>query len=148
MLYPLDHHASPKKDASSRELSNTVFSHSSNVRIRMMMSWCENWSWWSWCENWHWTNGKRQCCLTLGLMHPFLGMHDGLEDKACLLTTDTGDAGSSPHVARRFFQWCSMTNIAIYIIKRNTPTDWISKFISQLTWVFLEVIQILKILKI
>ena len=34
----------------------------------------------------------------------FLGMHDGLEDKAGLLTTDTGDAGSSPHVARRFFQ--------------------------------------------
>ena len=30
-------------------------------------------------------------------------MHDGLEDKACLLTTDTGDAGSSPHVARRVF---------------------------------------------
>ena len=21
---------------------------------------------------------NRQCCLTLGLMHPFLGMHDGL----------------------------------------------------------------------
>ena len=53
-------------------------------------------------------------------MHPFLGMHDGLEDKACLLTTDTGDAGSSPHVARRFFQWCSMTNIAIYIINKMT----------------------------
>ena len=30
-------------------------------------------------------------------------MHDGLEDKACLLTTDTGNAGSNPHVARRFF---------------------------------------------
>ena len=71
-------------------------------------------------SSWHWTNGKRQCCLTLGLMHPFLGMHDGLEDKACLLTTDTGDAGSSPHVARRFFQWCSMTNIAIYIINKWT----------------------------
>ena len=27
----LDHHASPKKDSSSPELSNTVFSHSSNV---------------------------------------------------------------------------------------------------------------------
>ena len=49
----------------------------------------------------------------------FLGMPDGLEDKACLLTTDTGDAGSSPHVARGFFQWCSMTNIAIYIIKKS-----------------------------
>ena len=45
-------------------------------------------------------------------------MPDGLEDKACLLTTDTGDAGSSPHVARGFFQWCSMTNIAIYIINK------------------------------
>ena len=56
-------------------------------------------------------------------MHPFLGMHDGLEDKACLLTTDTGDAGSSPHVARRFFQWCSMTNIAIYIIKKCKKFD-------------------------
>ena len=22
---------------------------------------------------------KRQCCLTLGLMHPFLGMQDGVE---------------------------------------------------------------------
>ena len=30
------------------------------------------------------------------------GMHDGLEDIACLLT-DTGDAGSSPHVAREVF---------------------------------------------
>ena len=30
----------------------------------------------------------------------FLRMHDGLEHIACLLTTDTGDAGSSPHVAR------------------------------------------------
>ena len=35
---------------------------------------------------------------------------------AFLLTSDTGDAGTSPHVARRFFQWYSMTNIAIYII--------------------------------
>ena len=24
-------------------------------------------------------NRKRQCCLDLGLMHPFLGMHDGVE---------------------------------------------------------------------
>ena len=31
-------------------------------------------------------------------------LHDDLEDIACLLTTDTGDAGSSPHVARWFFQ--------------------------------------------
>ena len=49
-------------------------------------------------------------------MQPFLGMHNGQEDIACLLTTDTGDAGSSPHVARRFFEWCSTTNIAIHII--------------------------------
>ena len=33
----------------------------------------------------------------------FLGMHDGRGDIAFLLTTDTGDAGTSPHVARRFF---------------------------------------------
>ena len=32
-------------------------------------------------------------------MHPFLEMQDGLEHIACLLT-ETGDAGSSPHVAR------------------------------------------------
>ena len=44
-------------------------------------------------------------------------MYDGRGDKAFLLTSDTGDAGTSPHVARRFFQWYSMTNIAIYIIK-------------------------------
>ena len=50
-------------------------------------------------------------------MHPFLGMHEGLEHIVCLLT-ETGDAGSSPHVARCFFfndvPW---QNIAIYIIK-------------------------------
>ena len=27
-------------------------------------------------------------------------MHDGLDDIACLLTTDTGDTGSSPHMTR------------------------------------------------
>ena len=48
-------------------------------------------------------------------MHPLLGMYDGRGDIAFLLTTDTGDAGTSPHVARRLFQWYSMTNIAIYI---------------------------------
>ena len=37
-------------------------------------------------------------------------------DIAFLLTADTGVAGTSPHVARSFFQWYSMTNIAIYII--------------------------------
>ena len=36
MLYELDHHASPKKDASSPEFSNTVFSHSSNVNSHIM----------------------------------------------------------------------------------------------------------------
>ena len=46
----------------------------------------------------------------------FFGMYDGRGDIAFLLTSDTGDAGTSPHVARRFFQWYSMTNIAIYII--------------------------------
>ena len=43
-------------------------------------------------------NGKRQGCLTPDLMHPFLGMYDGLDgqgDIASLLTTDTGDAGTS-----------------------------------------------------
>ena len=51
----------------------------------------------------------------------FLGMHYGLKDIAYLLTTDTGDAGSSPHVARWFFQWCSMTKYCyIYIINKWT----------------------------
>ena len=36
MLYPLDHHAPQKKEASSTELSNTVFSHSSNVNSHIM----------------------------------------------------------------------------------------------------------------
>ena len=45
----LHHHASPKKDASSPELSQ------------------------------HWTNGKRQCRLTLSLMHNFLEKHDGVQ---------------------------------------------------------------------
>ena len=35
-------------------------------------------------------------------LHPFLGMYDGREHVACLLT-ETGDAGSSPHVAKVFF---------------------------------------------
>ena len=60
-----------------------------------------------------------QCCLTPDLMHPFLGMYDGRGDIAFLLTSDTGDAGTSPHVARRFFQWYSMTNVAIYIINNE-----------------------------
>ena len=34
--YALDHHTSPKKDASSQELSNTVFSHSSNVNSHII----------------------------------------------------------------------------------------------------------------
>ena len=41
--------------------------------------------------------GKRQCCW--------------------LLKTD--DTGTSPHGAKRFFQWYSMTNIAIYIINNE-----------------------------
>ena len=45
-----------------------------------------------------------------------LGMHDGLEDIACLLTTDSGDAGSSPHLPRKvFFNDVPWQNIAIYI---------------------------------
>ena len=35
-IYPLDHHASPKKDASNTELSITVFSHSPNVNSHIM----------------------------------------------------------------------------------------------------------------
>ena len=38
--------------------------------------------------------------LNSGFDASFLGMHDGLEHIACLLTTDTGDADSSPHVVR------------------------------------------------
>ena len=38
-----------------------------------------------------------------------------VESIACLLT-ETGDAGSSPHVSKGFFQWWSMTNNAINII--------------------------------
>ena len=48
--------------------------------------------------------GKDSVALTPDLMHPFLGVYDGQGDIASLLTTDTGDAGTSPHVARRFFQ--------------------------------------------
>ena len=51
-------------------------------------------------------------------MHAFLGMHDGLEDIAFLLTTDTGDAGSSPHVARYFFNDIPWQTIAIYTINK------------------------------
>ena len=36
--YALDHHASPKKDASSPKLSNIVFSHSSNVKNKGIVS--------------------------------------------------------------------------------------------------------------
>ena len=32
------------------------------------------------------------------------GVYDGQGDIASLLTIDTGDAGTCPHVARRFFQ--------------------------------------------
>ena len=71
----------------------------------------------------------------------FLGMHDGLEDIAFLLTTDTGDAGSSPHVARWFLQWCSMTKycyIYIYIKLINElrycSIDYITKIASVMMW--------------
>ena len=36
ICYALDHHAAPKKDESSPEFSNTVFSHSSNVNSHIM----------------------------------------------------------------------------------------------------------------
>ena len=51
----------------------------------------------------------------------FGGMHDGLalEDVAFLLTTDTGDAGSSPHVARWFFNDVPWQIIDIYIYIYN-----------------------------
>ena len=38
-------------------------------------------------------------------MHPFLGMYDGRGDIAILLTTDTGDAGTSPHEKLIFYNW-------------------------------------------
>ena len=56
------------------------------------------------------------------MMHPFLGMYDGQVKGipiAFLLTSDTGDAGTSPHVARRFLHLYSMTNIVIYIINNE-----------------------------
>ena len=54
-------------------------------------------------------------------MDPFLGMHDGVEDITCLLTTDTGDAGSSPHVDKiGFFNDVPWQDIAIYIINKWT----------------------------
>ena len=55
-------------------------------------------------------------------MHPFLGVYEGQGDKASLLTTDTGDAGTSPMLPEGFFNDISMTNIAIYIIKMNYGT--------------------------
>ena len=56
-----------------------------------------------------------QCCLTLYFRDLFLGMHDGLGDIACLLTTDTGDAGSSPHVAREVFSMMFDDEILLYM---------------------------------
>ena len=51
---------------------------------------------------------------------------------ASLLSTDTGDAGTSPHVARRFFfNVISMTNIAIYIITHHI--DKLVKFYKTFT---------------
>ena len=41
-------------------------------------------------------------------------LYDGLEDTACLLT-DTGDTGSSPHVARWFFSMMFHDKILLYI---------------------------------
>ena len=49
-------------------------------------------------------------------------VYDGRGDIASLLTTDTGDAGTSPHVARKFFQWyfhdkyCYLYIVDIYMI--------------------------------
>ena len=53
----------------------------------------------------------------------------GLEP--CLLTTDTGEAGSSPHVARCFFfQWGSLTKYCTIYNWHLTP---LLKFSMQLT---------------
>ena len=47
---------------------------------------------------------EKTVLLNSGLDASFFGdAYDGLEDKACLLTSDTGDAGSSPHVAQKGF---------------------------------------------
>ena len=62
-------------------------------------------------------SSQQKCYIPSTIIHPQKRMYDGRGDIAFLLTTDTGDACTSPHVARRFFQWYSMTNIAIYIIK-------------------------------
>ena len=70
-------------------------------------------------------------------MHPFLGMYEGWGDIAFLLTTDTGDAGTSPHVARRFFQWYSMINIAIYIINNELRYHWSINYITKIASVMM-----------
>ena len=44
----------------------------------------------------------------------FSGMHDRLEDIVFLLTTDAIETGSSPHVARWFFNDVPLQNIDIY----------------------------------
>ena len=66
------------------------------------------------------------------------GMYDGRGDIAFLLTSDTGDAGTSPHVARRFFQWYSMINIAIYIIndelRYHCSINYVTKIASVMMW--------------
>ena len=44
------------------------------------------------------------------------------------LLTETSDTGSSLHVAKRLFLWCSMTNNAINIIHVIIYVDWHNLF--------------------
>ena len=62
--------------------------------------------------------GTRTCVA--GICIPFLGMYDGQEDIASLLTTDTGDAGTSPHVARFFQLYFHDKYCYLYIIEWTT----------------------------
>ena len=77
--YRLDHHTSSKKDASSQETLSFP------IRPMLFLT----------LDEW-----EKTVLLDSWIDASFLGMHDGLEDS---MTTDTGDAGSSPHVARWFF---------------------------------------------
>ena len=58
------------------------------------------------------------------------------ESIACLLN-ETGAAGSSLNVAKRYFQWCPMTNNAIYVINcsSNQITYSPEKFKSNMHFV-------------
>ena len=62
-----------------------------------------------------------QCCFTPDLMHPFLGMYDGLEHSIYVDFWYRRRRYESPR-CQKVFQWYSMTNIAIYIINKSMAT--------------------------